>query len=481
MKGLENNMKIAIIGAGAAGMGVASKLARENKNLKIHVFQNHNYISLGACGIPYFIGNDFKNKSLLNARTTKDFKNEKLYQSKIQFHLNHIVKNINPEKNEITYQNQKNNKINKIKYQYLVIATGAKGNIFPPFNLKNQPKNLFNVITKEDAINIKKIIKNSQKIAIIGGSFIGLEMAETCAKLKKDTTIIEIKDRLMARVFDHEFSQLIYDEVTGKNVNIQKAKKSLMPTKVLLNTTIEKINLKDETIVSLKTNKGDLIACDLVLLATGFLPNTDFLTNTKIKLAKNKAVVINQYGQVLAENPKNPNLNVYENIFSGGDCAIIINKTNQSTNYLPLATSASKIARIIAHNIIHPDNKESWPGTLGSTVLRIKNLEIAATGIKDDSWKSESIASVFVKSNDIPIYFKSAKPLYLKLFYDKNSYQLLGAQMAGYNKAVLRIDALAVAIWNKMDSRDLQNLDLVYAPPFATTSDIIHIAARKIK
>lgn len=474
-------MKIAIIGAGATGMGVASKLARENEKLKIHVFQNHNYISLGACGIPYFIGNDFKKQNLLNARTTKDFKNEKLYKSKIQFHLNTIVKSFNSEKNELTYQNQRNNKSKNIKYQYLVIATGAKPNIFPPFNIKNQPKNLFNVITKEDAINIKKIIRNSQKIVIIGGSFIGLEMAEACAKLKKDTTIIEIKDRLMANVFDSKFSQLIYDEVTGKNINNQKSNKQLMPTKVLLNTIIEKVNLKDQTIVSLKTNKGDLIECDLVLLATGFLPNTDFLTNTKIKLAKNKAIIINQYGQVLIENPENPNLNVYENIFSGGDCATIINKTNQSNNYLPLATSANKIARIIAHNIIHPDNKESWSGTLGSNILRVKNLEIARTGIKDDSWKSENIASVFVKSNDIPIYFKSAKPLYLKLTYDKVSYQLLGAQMAGYNKAVLRIDALATAIWNKMDSRDLQNLDLAYAPPFATTSDIIHIAARKIK
>lgn len=470
-------MRIAIIGAGATGMGVASKLARENKNLKIDVFQNHNYISLGACAIPYFINNDFRKQSLLNARTTKDFKNEKVYQSKIHFHLNHIVKNINPEKNELTYQNQKNKQINKLKYQYLVIATGAKANILPPFNLKKQPKNLFNVITKEDAINIKKVIKNAQKVAIIGGSFIGLEMAETCAKLKKETTIIEVKDALMANVFDSEFSQLIYDEVTGKNVTNQK----LMATKVLLKTTVEKINSKDETIISLTTNNGDLIACDLVLLATGFIPNTDFLTNTNIKLAKNNAVIINEYGQVLKADPKTSYLNVYENIFSGGDCATIINKTNQSINYLPLATTANKIARIIANNIINSNNKESWPGTLGSGILRVKNLEIAKTGIRDDSWTSDRIASVFVKSNDIPIYFKTAKPLYLKLIYDKTSYQLLGAQIAGYNKAVLRIDALATAIWNKMDSRDLQNLDLVYAPPFATTSDIIHIAARKIK
>lgn len=474
-------MKIAIIGAGATGMGVASKLAREHENLNIHVFQNHDYISLGACGIPYFIANDFKKQGLLNARTTKDFKDEKVYKSKIHFHLNHQVNNINPKTNEITYVNNKQEE-KILKYKYLVIATGAKTNIFPPFNQNSQLKNLFTVLSKEDAINIKDAIKHAQKIIIIGGSFIGLEMTETSLKLKKDVTIIEIKDRLMANVFDSEFSKLIYDELVENN---SEKKQKLFP-KVLLNTSIKNLNIKDNVITSLETNTGEKINCDLVLLASGFTPNTDFLKgNHNIKLAKNKAIIINEYGQVLIDNSSNNSnnysSNVYENIFSGGDCATIINQSNQTNNYVPLATSANKIARIIAHNIIFPFKKEVWPGTLGASIIRIKELELARVGIKDDYWKQENITSVFVKSNDIPSYFLTSKPLYLKLFYDKTSYQLLGAEMAGYNKAILRIDALSTAIWNKMDARDLQYLDLVYAPPFATTSDIIHIAARKIK
>lgn len=472
-------MKIAIIGAGAAGMGVASKLAREHENLSIHVFQSNNYISLGPCGIPYFIANDFKKQALLNARTVKDFKNEKQYKSKIHFHLNHKVININPEKNQFIYKNKKNEE-KTFKYKYLVVATGAKPSIFPPFNQTTNPKNLFTVTTKEDAINIKSMIKNAQKIAIIGGSFIGLEMTETSLKLKKDVTLIEIKDRLMANVFDPEFSQLIYDELTIKK---ETDNKTHYP-KILLNTSIKNLNIKDNVITSLETNNGEKINCDLVLLASGFIPNTDFIKeNNNIKLAKNKAIIINEYGQVLIDNSNqnNVNKNVYENIFSGGDCAIIINQSNQTNNYLPLATSASKIARVIAHNIMFPFKKEIWPGTLGASIIRIKSLELARVGIKDDYWKSDNIATVFVKNNDIPGYFAFSKPLYLKLFYDKASYQLLGAEMAGYNKATLRIDALSTAIWNKMDARDLQYLDLVYAPPFATTSDIINIAGRKIK
>lgn len=472
-------MKIAIIGAGATGMGVASKLAREYEKLNIHVFQNHNYISLGACGIPYFIANDFKKQALLNARTVKDFRNSSQYKSRIHFHLNHSVNKIDPEKNLLTYEN-KNKEQKTFKYQYLVIATGAKANVFAPFDQQPQPKNLFTVISKEDAINIKAMLKNAKNVAIIGGSFIGLEMAETCLKLKKTVTIIEVKERLMANVFEPEFSSLIYNEITGTDLTYE-SKKFEHYAKVLLNSTVSTLNVKDNVIISLETNSAEKIDCDLVLLAAGFTPNTSFLINHNIKFAKNKAIIINEYGQVLIDNTDSNDKTVYENIFSGGDCATIINQTNQTTNYLPLATSANKIARIIANNIMYPYKKEVWPGTLGASIIRVKELELARVGIKDDYWKPENITSVSIKNTDTPTYFSSSRPLYLKLFYDKVSYQLLGAEMAGYNKAVLRIDALSTAIWNKMDARDLQYLDLVYAPPFATTTDIIHIAARKIK
>lgn len=477
-------MKIAIIGAGAAGMGVASKLSREHENLSIHVFQNHNYISLGPCGIPYFVANDFNKQNLLNDRTTKDFKEGPQYKSKIHFHLNTTVTNVDLNKKQVIYDKATNEQ-KPFSYDYLVIATGAKANVFPPFNLPTQPKNLSTVLNKEDAINIKAKLKDAQNIVIIGGSYIGLEMAESCLRRKKSVTIIEIKNRLMANVFEPEFSPLVYNEITGTNVTNQKFRKTENYAKVLLNTSVSKLNMQDNAIISLETNTGATITCDLVLLASGFTPNTSFLANNNIKFTKNKAIVINEYGQVLIgnteTNEKSGKQTFYENVFSAGDCAIVINQTNQTTNYVPLATSAHKIARVIANNIMYPYKKEVWPGTLGASIIRIKELELARVGIKDDYWKAENIASVFIKSSDTPGYFSSSRPLYLKLFYDKVSYQILGAEMAGYHKAVLRINALATAIWNKMDARDLQYLDLVYAPPFAKVPDIINIAARKIK
>ncbi|WP_339039375.1 hypothetical protein [Spiroplasma endosymbiont of Andrena trimmerana] len=164
-------------------------------------------------------------------------------------------------------------------------------------------------------------------------------------------------------------------------------------------------------------------------------------------------------------------------MYSGGDCAQIYSQFDKSSIYVPLATNANKMARIIADNIKNPEHK--YPGTLGSSILRVGNLEITKTGSFDTIDKNK-IGSVYIKDYDLPRYLKQSRPLYLKLFYDKTNFQLLAAQMAGYNHATLRINALATAIWNKMDIRDLQNLDLVYSPPFARTSDIIHIASRKV-
>lgn len=473
-------IKVVIIGAGSTGMGVASKLLRSEKNsdkeFDIHVYQDKNYISLGACGIPYYIANEFKDAKFLNERTKKDYLHKTKGKNKIKLHLNQHVIKVDTVKQEIHVKTTTDEtKIKIVPYQALVIATGAKPKIPAPFNHGILPHNVYNVLTKEDAINLKSAIKNAKKIAIVGGGFIGMEMAEACLKQKKDVTIIEMKARLMADVVDQEFSQLIYHELTVKNnSNLKKH------ATILLNYQVEELmmthnNVNDLRLRNIKDKKdGKTIPCDLVILAVGFEPNTDFLNDSNIKLNNNKAIIINEFCQILT---KENDTKKFSHIYSGGDCAQIYSQFDKSLIYAPLATNASKIARIIAKNIEIPEHK--YPGTLTSTIVRIGNLEITKTGSFNTIDKKE-IASIYIEDYDLPRYLKQSRPLYLKLFYHKSTYQLLAAQMAGYNHATLRINALATAIWNKMDVRDLQNLDLVYSPPFARTSDIIHIASRKV-
>ncbi|BET39289.1 FAD-dependent oxidoreductase [Spiroplasma ixodetis] len=481
---IKMKIKVIIIGAGATGMGVASKLLRSeknsDKNFDIHVYQEKNYISIGACGIPYYIDNEFKDKKLLNDRTKKDFSEKTNNKNKNKINLNQNVIKFDTAKQEIHVKKTTNDKTKAkvVSYHALVIATGAKPKIPSPFSHGILPHNVYNVFTKEDAINLKKAMKNAKKIVIIGGGFIGMEMVEACLKQKKDVTIVEMKDRLMADIVDKQFSQLIYYELTKKNINHKT--KSKNDATILLNYQVEELmmthnNVNDLRLRSVSDNEnGKTIPCDLVILAVGFEPNTNFLQNSNIELNKNKAIIINELCQI----PSKENFTKkFSNMYIGGDCAQIYSQFDKSSIYVPLATNANKMARIIADNIKNPEHK--YPGTLGSSILRVGNLEITKTGSFDTIDKNK-IGSVYIKDYVLPRYLKQSRPLYLKLFYDKTNFQLLAAQMAGYNHATLRINALATAIWNKMDIRDLQNLDLVYSPPFARTSDIIHISSRKI-
>lgn len=475
-------IKVVIIGGGATGMGVASKLLRSkedsDKKFDIHVYQEKNYISLGACGIPYYIANEFNDKKLLNERTKKDYIEKNNGQNKIKIHLNQHVIKVDTANQEI-HVKKTTDKVNIVPYQALVIATGAKPKVPPPFSHGDLPHNVYNVFTKEDAINVKKAMKKANKIVIIGGGFIGMEMAEACLKQKKDVTIVEMKERVMADVVDKEFSELIYHELTTKHKTDNKKQIKNHAT-ILLNYQVEELMMTNNNVNDLRLRNtqdkknGKTLPCDLIILAVGFQPNTQFLNNSNIKLSKNKAVIINELCQI----PSQENITKrFSNIYSGGDCAETYSQFDKSPIYVPLATNANKMARIIANNIKNPKHK--YPGTLGSSILRVGNLEIAKTGSFNTIDKNK-IGSVFIKDYDLPRYFKKSRPLYLKLFYDKTTFHLLGAQMAGYNHAILRINALITAISSKMDVRDLQNLDLVYSPPFARTNDIIHIASRKV-
>lgn len=475
-------IKVVIIGGGVTGMFVASELLRtkSKKAYDIHVYQIQNYISFDACGIPYYISNEFKNIKLLEQKSKKDYSQQNYGNNKITIHLNHDVKKIDVESQTIHIKNLKQKKLKIIKYHTLVIATGAVAKVPSPFSHGALPQNVFNVFTKNDAINLKKALATANKITIISdGGFIGLEMAETCLKLKKDVTIIEASSGLMSQMVDHEFSQLIYDELTIKPL---ASKKPIKTAKIFLNHQIEELMMTNNKVHNLRLRNlndaqmGLTIACDLVILAVGFVPNTQFLqNNNSFELNTNGAIIINDMCQVVT---KNNITNTIANIYSGGNCVQNYSQFDKSPQYIPLATNATKMAHIIALNI--ENENQQYNGTLGSSIVRIGKLEIAKTGSYANI-NINKIGSIYVSDHDLPTYLKQSQPLYLKLFYHKTTGQLLAAHMAGYNHATLRINALAVAIWNKMKISDLQHLDLVYAPTFARTNDIIHIASRKVK
>ncbi|AUF83767.1 CoA-disulfide reductase [Mesoplasma syrphidae] len=442
-------MKTVIIGGAATGMGVAAKLKRLNPEMEIKVIQKENYVSLGACGIPYYIGNHFDNSQTLIARTVEKFR-----EQKIEVIINSNVTKIDFKNHEVYYNN------NVEYYDNLVIATGAKPIIPSIENISGN--NIFTVSTKQDGENIRAKLASTKNVLVVGSGLIGLEMIENIKTFnsKIDITIIEKSQRPLQSLFDEEFTSVIEEKMAEKNINLIK------------NNEVDKFVLNNHGDVKgaiLKT--GEKILCDMVILAIGFAPNTEFLQNSGLNLNSRGSIIIDKYCQTN-----------FNNVYAGGDCAETFGFLYNDPKVLYLATIANKHAKIIANNIFKAQFFE-FKGTLGTAIVRFFDLELARTGENNFVLENQRVLtkSVLVKDKDHTNYLENQNDLVLKLTIDQATKQIVNAQILGKDKAVMRIYGLIGLMWSRTSvDEHLEQIDLPYSPPFSRTTDIIQIAISKL-
>ncbi|MPQ43841.1 CoA-disulfide reductase [Clostridium tarantellae] len=440
-------MKYVVIGGIAAGMTMASKLKRLHKDAKIIVYEKSNYISFGACGLPYFIGGFFEDKNKMIARTV-----EQAEKNGIKVFLNSEVISCDFYNKKLTIKNINTLEIIEDNYDKLMIATGATP-IIP--NIKNiNIKNVYTLRNMSDGIALKKSLKNlnNKKVGILGGGFIGVELLESLKKLNKEIHVFQLSNSILNNVFDKEITDIIKNYLLSENINLH------------LSTTILELkgNKKLEKVV---TSKGNY-PLDILIIATGVHPATEFLKNNNLNMFKNNALIIDEYGQTSIKD-----------VYAAGDCATINHRILKEPIYLPLATGANKLGRIIAKNISSHYNEEKFPGTLGSASVKILNLQAATTGISEAQAKSYKFnyKTAFIEGVNHNDYYPGQSKIYLKLIYDEYTKAILGAQGIGKDGVIQRINLLATAIFNNMTTKELAMLDLSYSPPFSSTWDIINI------
>ena len=235
-----------------------------------------------------------------------------------------------------------------------------------------------------------------------------------------------------------------------------------MIKKLHLGETVEKY-IGDSKIEKIITNKCE-IDCDLVVIAIGVKPNTSFLKNTDIKMLPNGAIIVDECGRTSVEN-----------IYSAGDCATIKNIVTNEDMYAPLATGANKLGRIVGENL--GDINSTFPGSLASSCIKVLDMEAAGTGITEEKAKSLNLdyKTKFITNYNQTHYYPGREKLFVKLIYDAKTKVILGGQIAGYKDAVQRANVIATAITAKMTTDQLGMLDLCYAPPFATTWDVLNV------
>ena len=442
-------MKLIVIGGVAAGMSCAAKLRRMDSSAEITVYEKGKHLSYGACGLPYYISGVSADRDKLIARTREEYE-----RNGINCFLQHEVLKVIPGDKSVLVKDHLNGNVFIDKYDKLMIAVGA-GPVIPPIEGRDL-KGVFTLKSLDDGDIIKNAVdENVKDIVVAGGGYIGIEMAEAFRQMGRNVTVIEMADRILTP-FDEEIASLAIEELLRNHVILK------------LGERLERIDGR-ERVERIVTSKGEYKA-DLVLMALGIRPATEFLKGSGIHMAKNGAIIV--------DREMRTNL---DDIYAAGDCALGYHLLKEENAYIPLGTVANKCGRIAGENVGGKHRK--YIGTVGSAAIKVFDIEMARTGLSEKEAKELSIDydKVVVDTQDLPPYYPEPSPIRFKLIYEKGTKRILGAQGAGKKGVVLRIDIFAAAITGGATTDELGMTDLCYAPPFAGVWDAVNIVCNAAK
>ena len=441
--------KLIVIGGTAAGLSAASKAKRLQPDLEIEVFEKSGYISYGACGLPYFVGGIIENPEDLVSLTVEQI----TQQRGIPTYIHHEVIRINRKEKTVTVKNMDTEEESVHTYDKLVIATGARP--VRPSIPGIEAKGIYYLRTVEDGIRLKQVVKaeGKKQAVIVGGGFIGLEVAEEMALSGIEVHVFEQLERLLP-FLEKGFSQAIQDTLAEHGVAVHLGEK------------IEEILTVNGTARGIKTEGGQIVAADFILMSIGVVPNTELARDAGLQLGIKGAIAVND--EMQTSDPL---------IWACGDCSQTKNRITEKPVYIPLGTTANKQGRIAGENVA--GGHETFKGVLGSMVTKVFNLYIAATGLslrQAEEAGYDAVSSVITKG-DRASYYPGSQDNQICLVFEKKSGRLLGAQGIGSESVAGRMNVFVTAITCGMTVSEINDLDLVYAPPVAPVYDPILIAA----
>ncbi|HSC81784.1 MAG TPA: CoA-disulfide reductase [Chitinolyticbacter sp.] len=448
-------MKIIIIGGEAAGMSAAAKALRVDRDAEIVVYEASKIISFGACGLPYYVGDEFDDAQRMTEFTPEDFA-----KRGITVKTQHRVVALDATNKTVTVEDGRGQRFTD-PYDRMMIATGASA--ATPAWPGRELAGVHTLRVLDDGVRLKSAIKDAKRAVVVGSGFIGLEIAEALVHQGLQVTLIERASRVIAEAFDAEIGEAIAAELSAHGVKL---------------VTGEAVEAFEGTPgatsrVGAVITQRDRYAADLVVSAVGVRPNTDFLRASGISLLENGAIITDEYGRTSLPD-----------VYAAGDCASVIHRLTGKPFYSPLATVANKLGRMIGENIASASGTLSeFPGMLGSAAVRVFGVEAGRVGLSVDEAIAAGFAtqSVVIDDQCHTSYVAGQSPLRIKLVYESGSCRLLGGQIVGRKGAVHRVDALAVAISAGLTTRDLGWIDFAYAPPFSRTWDALNVAGNVAK
>ncbi len=446
------NKKLIVIGGDAAGMTAASKVRREQPEREIIVFERGNHTSYSACGIPYYIGGQVESEEHLIARKPEVFSQKQ----NIDVRIRHEVIDIELDKKRIKVKSQDPQKEYWEAWDDLLIATGASP-IVP--KIENIDANgIFALSTLQSGINVFKFmkLKKPAKAVIIGGGYIGIEMAEAFLNRSMDVTLIDMAPQLI-KTFDKDMAHIVYEYMEDTQM------------KVLLEQKLQKFETKsDGSVKSVITDK-QTIPADIVILGMGVKPNSEIASRAGINLGANNAISVNKRLETSAPN-----------VWAAGDCAESFHLISKKQVHIALGTIANKHGLVAGINI--SGGNTEFPGVAGTAITKFKDLQLSRTGLSEKEAKELKIdyLTETITSFSSAHYYPGSEKIHVKLVVDKKTMRILGGQIIGLKDSAKRIDTIATAITAGFTVQQMMDLDLAYAPPFSNVWDPVQIAARKL-
>lgn len=440
-------MNVLVIGGVAAGTKTAAKLKRENRDFNVTLITKGENISYAGCGLPYYVGGVIEDKSDLIVNTPKSFSD--LTQVEVKTSVEALE--IDRDKKNVRAVDLKNNKEINLNYDKLVIATGADP-VKPPIEGIDL-EGVFYMRTPDDAIAVREVVEtnNVKRAVVVGGGFIGLEVAENLHEMGVKTTLVEAMDHIMPG-FDDEVSSYVENELIENGIMVLTGERL---------TSIE----GEEKVSKVRTDKRAMKA-DMIVMSVGIRANSNIAETCGLELEANKTIKVNEYMQTNDED-----------IYAVGDCVTVKNILSGKPAWSPMGSSANKEGRCLAKTLA--GKKTEFNGVLGTGIVKLLNLNAARTGLteKEALNLGYNVESVLVPIDDKAHYYPDSKMIIIKLISDKDNKKVLGAQVFGEGNVDKHIDVISTAITFNATVNDLQNLDLAYAPPFSTAINPISHAA----
>ncbi|MGN9813564.1 FAD-dependent oxidoreductase [Micromonospora sp. BQ11] len=446
--------RLIVIGGDAAGMAAASQARRrrDKRDLEIVAFERGHFTSYSACGIPYWVSGLVSDRDQLVARDPETFRTD----FDIDVRLRHEVTAIDLDRREVVAQDLEGGGEVRERFDTLMYATGA--NPIKPDWAHTDANGVFGMQTLDDGaalIDWLEADPQPRRAVVVGGGYIGVEIAEALIQRGLGVTLVEQAEQPMSTV-DPDMAELVVEAMRGLGITVRAG------------LTVTGLEERDGRVSAVVTAEGPIPA-DVVVLGLGVRPN--------VALAKAAGLPIGPSGAVRVD--RRMRVPGVEDVWAAGDCVESLHRVSGMPVHIPLGTHANKQGRVAGINI--GGGYATFAGVIGTAVTKVCELEVGRTGLRERDAKAAGFdfVSVITRSTNRAGYYPGARFMTVKLIAEKPSGRLLGAQIVGWSEAAKRIDTLAVALWNGMTVDDMTALDLGYAPPYAPVWDPVLIAARK--